>query len=202
MGTRHRSRGLAADEPASGDPLRYPELAPRTAAPSWHPRLITTGSTVQVRRLSTSAITTVLEHDSRFDPNIPTDAAPEVAPLLGVLQAALRLAARSRSSRRGFRGQRASCDVASISRQRLLARELLPDPIVPDTPCRRFRVRAGRRAEHGYLWNRGSRGSAGGRRARRLPHKGCVTPPSAKRVAVSSPEVPSIDGRAPEGWCP
>jgi len=74
VGTRHRSRGFATAEPASGDLLRYPELAPGTAAPSCHPRLITTGSTVQVRRLSTSAITTVLEHDSGFDLNTPLNA--------------------------------------------------------------------------------------------------------------------------------
>jgi hypothetical protein len=80
VGTRHRSRGFAAAEPASGDPLRYPGLAPRTAAPPCHPRLITTGSTVQVRRLSTSAITTVLEHDSRFDPNIPWTPHRELPP--------------------------------------------------------------------------------------------------------------------------
>lgn len=202
MGTRHRSRGLAADEPASGDPLRHPELAPRTAAPSCHPRLITTGSTVQVRRLSTFAITTVLEHDSRFDLNIPRTPHRELPPCSAYFRQLCALRRAAGRADAGSGASEASCDAASISRQRLLARELLPDPIVPDTPCRRFRVRAGRRAEHGCLWNRGSRGSAGGRRARRLPHEGCVTPPSAKRVAFSAPEVPSIDRQAPEGCCP
>lgn len=202
VGTRHRSRGFATAEPASGDLLRYPELALGTAAPSCHPRLITTGSTVQVRRLSTSAITTVLEHDSRFDLNTPLNAWPGVAPLLGVVGQllALRRAAGRVDTR--FRGRRASCGAASTSLTRFLARELRPDPIVPDTSCRRFRVRAGWRA------GRGCRGTEvpadppadDARGAFRT--RAAARPPPRRGLHSAHPRCLPYDGQAPEGWRP
>lgn len=105
VGTRHRSRGFAAAEPASGDPLRYPRLTPRIAAPPCHPRLITTGSTVQVRPRQLLQSPRFSSTTAGFDPNIPRTPHRELPPCLAYFR---RLCALRRAAGRADAGSGAS----------------------------------------------------------------------------------------------
>jgi hypothetical protein len=148
------------------------------------------------RRLSTSAITTVSEHDGGHDLHPATS--PGVTPCVSVSRAAARLPSLQRRARRRpgclrLRGRRSPFLTSPAPPRRSSAESFAPTPMGPGTSCREARVHAGRRAGRRGE-EPGSHESAGGQRKRR-PLQGCISLPSAKKVGIRAPEVPSLDRR-------
>lgn len=106
-------------------PLNVRQVAACAVSPSFAPERFCTarvpGSSpgtvgrLDLRRLSTSAIATVLEHDRGRDHH--PHASPGVTPLLAWFSAASRLATRRWLSCHGSRGRRVLCSAAGASRR-------------------------------------------------------------------------------------
>jgi hypothetical protein len=155
------------------------------------------GSVSSARRPSTSAITTVPEHDSGRDlpPRRPRrDRSRD--PAWRFASCRTRLAARGRSISLRPRGRRTPCGAASTSP---CEGSFAPTPRISGTSCHRARVRTGRRACADRR-DQGPHELAGGRR-KRHPLEGCFSSPSAKKGRMGAPEVPSVE-RPPFGGCP
>lgn len=175
---RNPATVLAALPPASR--LRAP-LAVAT------PVALAQGSVSSARRPSTSAITTVREHDSGRD--LPPRKPRRDCSLRGVTRAAA-LALR-RAAGRAFSGPGAVVRLAAPPAPPLGEGSFAPTPMSSGTSCHRARVRTGRRACTDER-DRGPHEPAGGRRKRR-PLEGCFSPPSAKKGWMGAPEVPSVE---------
>jgi hypothetical protein len=187
---RHRPRGFAAAGSAS---CASPLLA--FAWMSWACRA-SRGSPPRRRAgqalLSTSATTTVLQHDhGSTDPPRTT---PGVASMT-LLRAAVRWISRTHDRPSGFRarGHRGRKRPRQRLPSRSLAGELCPDPIGSGTSCHGFAPCAGRRATRREQGRIPAKPPAS--HAKRRSHKGCRRSPSAKRGVSRAPEVPSIDGQ-------
>ena len=153
------------------------------------------GSVSSARRLSTSAITTVPEHDSGRD--LPPRWPRRDRSLRGFSRAAA-LALR-RAAGRSFSGPGAVVRLAAPPAPPPCEGSFAPTPMSSGTSCHRARVRAGRRA-FADRRDRGPHELAGGRR-KRHPLEGCFSTPSAKKGRMGAPEVPSVE-RPPFGGCP
>jgi hypothetical protein len=130
--------------PACAAPLRW-LLESCTA---WVPKLIAPdGRQIRLYRLSTSAISTVLEHDCGLDHH-PASLAGGCPPTLLSMQAALRLSTRCRSSCPWFRGRRSLFSADGTSRAE--ARELCPDHDQPGHLMSQTHVHAGRRSRRDW----------------------------------------------------
>jgi hypothetical protein len=145
------------------------------------------GSVSSARRPSTSAITTVREHDGGQD--LPPRKPRRDRSQRGVTRAAA-LALR-RAAGRAFSGPGAVVRLAAPPAPPLGEGSFAPTPMSSGTSCHRARVRTGRRACTNER-DRGPHEPAGGRRKRR-PLEGCFSPPSAKKGWMGAPEVPSVE---------
>jgi len=114
--------------------------------------------------------------------------------LCSFAQAALRLSTHCRSSCHWFRGRRSLFSADGTSRAE--AGELCPDLDQPGHLMSQTRVHAGRRSRRD--WDVSPRACR--RTAQGHPRQGCIVQPSAKRVGLCAPEVPSIQWAAPKGW--
>jgi hypothetical protein len=85
----------------------------------------------RTHRLSTSAIATVLEHDSGHDSN-PASSTGGYPPASLLMRAALHLSTRCWPSHRGFRGRRTLCSAGGASQRRSVG--ALPRPRTARTP--------------------------------------------------------------------
>jgi hypothetical protein len=162
---------------------------PREGCAARHPGLITpAGLTDRARRLPTSAITTVPEHDCATDP-IPRTPCRRLPSCAALTRAAERLAARGRpgESSPGAGVCLAACRHLPCDCSR---GELGPEIGSPGHLLSRARVHAGR-SSHAQIQGRIPRTRRRSARERR-PHKGSFPRPSAKRGRFHEPEVPSI----------
>jgi len=182
------SSGVAAIEPASGDPLRFSPERPSggrlRGPPSFVPERFCTarvpGSSpgtvgrLDLRRLSTSAIATVLEHDRGRDHH-PARFAGSYPPAGVVLGS---VASYEASLAELSRVQGPAC---ALQRRRRLpaheAREFYPSPIGPDTSCHEPVSPLGRRSRARIVWDRSPHEHAGGQR-------------KAIRARAASPDFP------------